>query len=922
MVEKTLRQRGDTVIRRRLYNPAQLTPDELKASFVAREDTLAEMLRLLSEQTPGRPCQHMMLIGPRGMGKTTLGLRFLHAVSETPDLAAAWQPVPFYEESYGIVDLADFWLAALGHLTRATDEPEWADRVDALTKEERDGERLAAYAIAALMDYCQRTGKRLILFVENLDALFGQVRDEREIHALRATLIERPEILLLGSSNTVFEAIRAHDRPFYEFFRLFFLRGIGPEESGRLLDMFAGREGRPDISQSLIHELGRLETLRRLTDGNPRLLVLACRILVETPLGEAIEDLEQLIDEQTPYFKARIEELAPQARKVFHCLADGWKPMLAKEVAESAKLTSSHASAQIRQLVDRGYAREVKLRDAKRTRYEVGDRFYNIYFLLRFSRSNRHRLERLVAFLHELFGTSGMRTMYPALLETLRTSDLHTEVLSDWLEVAAGYVASDQDFPAREDWRSKAIELANSLVGPDARVVEKIQEAFASQRPTAQLQTGEWLTRGLELVRTRHFSDAIGVFRQAAEARPENLLAEFMLGVSMMSSGKFKDANTEFKHFLARFRPDASDVSRDLVGSASGFRCIALFQLKRIDETVEEMARMTDWIEPDAPEFLRSMAARLCSLVGNSLATSDRLEDAISFSSRMTGFVHPSDPAEMRSLAARSLESTGEWLWKIGRRKEAFSAWQRVVEYVHVDDSLELRAVAAGALAKKGISQLPEEFTIDEIDEPIAALLTMTEYIRREDPKELRRLLSKLLATSGDLLSADGRFSEAESACTKAMELDPTYENSWRLQAEIILRRGEDAGLDEAEEYASRAVELAPDKPQALYTLSNVLARRGKTKASLDCLERLLRIDGESTHLSELPGLTHSLIRGVAAGHGKRVRRMIEESGLAESMEPLWHAVRAELGEELEPLPAEIMDTVREIRQGFSQNRP
>ena len=110
------------MIRRRLYNPAQLTPDELKASFVARGETLAEMLRLLREQTPGRPCQHMMLIGPRGMGKTTLGLRFLHAVEETPKLAAIWQPVPFHEESYGIGwNLADFWLAALRHLSRATD---------------------------------------------------------------------------------------------------------------------------------------------------------------------------------------------------------------------------------------------------------------------------------------------------------------------------------------------------------------------------------------------------------------------------------------------------------------------------------------------------------------------------------------------------------------------------------------------------------------------------------------------------------------------------------------------------------------------------------------------------------------------------------------------------------------------------------
>ena len=386
------------MIRRRLYNPAQLTPDELKASFVAREDTLAEMLRLIGEQPPGRPCQHVMLIGPRGMGKTTLGLRFLHALGDAPDLAACWQPVAFYEESYEIGDLADFWLAALRHLTRATNDPRWADRADALARDEGDTERLAAYALSALMDFSRENGKRLILFVENLDAIFGQLRDEREIHALRATLIERPDILLLGSANAVFEAIRSHGEPFYEFFRLFILEGLGREDAHRILAALAGGEGRPEIPETMKRERGRLETIRRLTGGNPRLLVLACRMLIESPLGSAFEDLERLIDEQTPYFKARIEELPVQARKVFHCLAEGWKPMLAKEVAGAAKLSSSHASAQLRQLVEKGYAREVRLPNAKRTRYEVGDRFYNIYYLLRFSRAGRDRLERLVAF--------------------------------------------------------------------------------------------------------------------------------------------------------------------------------------------------------------------------------------------------------------------------------------------------------------------------------------------------------------------------------------------------------------------------------------------------------------------------------------------------------------------------------------------
>ena len=46
-----------------------------------------------------------------------------------------------------------------------------------------------------------------------------------------------------------------------------------------------------------------------------------------------------------------------------------------------------------------------------------------------------------------------------------------------------------------------------------------------------------------------------------------------------------------------------------------------------------------------------------------------------------------------------------------------------------------------------------------------------------------------------------------------------------------------------------------------------------------------------------------------------RQGRIVEEGRHDESMEPLWHAVRAELGEELEPLPAEIMDAVTDVRR-------
>ena len=426
------------MIRQRIYNPAQLTPEELKASFIARHETLTQLLRLLAEQKPGHPCQHVILVGPRGMGKTTLGLSFLQSVREDPELASTWQPVPFHEESYDIGSLADLWLAALRHLTRATGEERWAEGADGIHRDEVDADRLAGFALATLLNFCEERRKRLILFVENLDLVFEQLRDEREVHALRAALMEHDEILLIGSANSVFEAIRSHGEPFYEFFRLVTLPGLDGDECRGLVETLAHQDDRSGNGVPFDIDAGRLETIRHLTGGNPRLLVLACRMLLESPAGTAIEDLERLIDEQTPYFKARIEALPVQARKVFHCLAEAWSPLLAREVADRAKLSSSHASSQLRQLTDKGYVREVRLPEEKRGRYEVGDRFYNLYYVIRFSRTGRARLERLVEFLHQLFGPVGMRHNYAAALDALRTRTLSKEAqqgMLRWLDV-------------------------------------------------------------------------------------------------------------------------------------------------------------------------------------------------------------------------------------------------------------------------------------------------------------------------------------------------------------------------------------------------------------------------------------------------------------------------------------------------------
>lgn len=859
--------------RRRLYNPAQLTPDELRASFVAREDTLAEMLRLIGEQEPGHPCQHMMLIGPRGMGKTTLGLRFLHEIVDTPTLAEIWQPVAFHEESYGISNLGEFWLAALNHLTRSTGDPRWADRAEGLARDERDDSRLAAYALAALMDFCQASGKRLILFVENIDTVFKQLGDERQVHELRATLIERPEILLIGSANTVFEAIHNHGEPLYEFFRLFILKGLGPEDTRRILATLANDEDKPKVIELLDREQGRLETIRRLTGGNPRLVVLACRILIESPLGSAFDDLERLIDEQTPYFKARIEELPVQARRVFHCLAEGWKPMQAREVADAAKLNSSHASAQLRQLIEKGYAREVTVPHAKRTLYEVGDRFYNIYYVLRFSRTGRDRLARLVAFLHDLFGPTGIRTMYPAALEGPRIGAPHGDDHSSLLGVLAAYVVEDEDFAGRDDWLWQALSLAKETWGPNAPVVAEIRESFAAYDPATPTRLTELLSRSAALSELGRLQELEALYRAVIEERPNDAGAWTFLGLTLMEVGRYHEGIEAFNRVLRDPFPADKSESRFLSAVASYGKTEALFKLKQYAEALEVAKWFEKNITPDDSESLLHLAAFAYDVSGRALAQLDQNEEAMVAWERVAESTRGHDPPWMRRRAAKSLCAKGATLCKLDRSEEAVVAWKRVAEYV-----------------------------------------------RPDDPQDLRKPIAAILSTGARLLNALGRSAEAEELCNKATEIDPTHAESWRVFAEAILDQDDSARFAKAEDCARYAVNLALDSAVAVHTLCDVLSRRGNWTAALDAFERALRIGGVEFQSKKRPHLTVSLCQAITAGYAPRAKRIMEEYGLAESMEPLWHAVRLALGEDLGPLPAEIMDAVTDIRQSFFSN--
>ena len=106
------------------YNPAFLSQEELIDSFVVRHEDLDMIVRVLRDNVTASN-QHVLVIGPRGMGKTMLVLRVAAEVRRDPELGGRWYPLVFAEESYQVSTPGEFWLEAIFHLARQTGDARW-----------------------------------------------------------------------------------------------------------------------------------------------------------------------------------------------------------------------------------------------------------------------------------------------------------------------------------------------------------------------------------------------------------------------------------------------------------------------------------------------------------------------------------------------------------------------------------------------------------------------------------------------------------------------------------------------------------------------------------------------------------------------------------------------------------------------------
>ena len=525
------------------YNPGFLSDQELIDSFCVRRAEFESLVETLRE-TQGNSNVHRMVIGPRGSGKTTLLLRVATEVRRDSNLSAKFFPLVLSEEHYEVSTCGEFWLDCLGQL--AEQLPSREDAPDLRLSYEdlrqvRDDRDLGDRCLAALLDFADYEGKRLLIIAENLNMMFEEMNDRDAGWRLRKVLQTEPRIMLFASATSRFDEIDHPDQALYDFFDVLTLCRLSTRECANLWSGVSGKK-------TLDREIRSIEIL---TGGNPRLVAIVARFGGGLSFRTLMDEILDLVDDHTEYFKSHLESLPAQERRVYLALAALWKPATSKEIAARARLTTSHCSAHIKRLMRRG-AVEERGGTARRKVYYVTERMYNIYYLLR-----------------KRGGPS--------------------EVIRALIRFMAAYYSADE------------------LIALGANIA---QEAISKREHEARV----FLNRAESLRRLNRASEALDACNEAlclvdsegANAKETELTAEtlFEKAVVLEGMGRYDEALDSYSDLIARFIESEVTAVFGLALSAVINKTLRLDVLGRIDEALNTYEALEQYCWDGQPQSI------------------------------------------------------------------------------------------------------------------------------------------------------------------------------------------------------------------------------------------------------------------------------------------------------------------------------
>ncbi|HRA89294.1 MAG TPA: hypothetical protein PK992_14515, partial [Planctomycetaceae bacterium] len=363
-------------IRFRVFNPHRLNADELRETFVARQKLFDSIIRDIAAHKPNSVPQHHLVVGQRGMGKTTLLQRIAVELLTEP-LRQEFLPLTFPEEQYVEVDrLSKFWLNCLDSAADALEREHNTAAVAEIDATVQELEKLVTDEVTfgeqcfeAFRNLWKGLNRRPVLLIDNFNLLLGRLRDND--YTLRGHFTKRGGPILIAASTIYPDKTEDYGAAFYDGFKPHILHPLSLDEITDVFRHLAKVIDRPELACRIQQELPRLAALRDLTGGNPRTEVLLFELFVDGFSEDAYEDLDALLDIVTPLYQSRLDQLSEQAQIIVGTLARNWAPMTKAAIADSARLNASSVPAQLGRLRDIGLVEETEIFPGKKTGYQI-----------------------------------------------------------------------------------------------------------------------------------------------------------------------------------------------------------------------------------------------------------------------------------------------------------------------------------------------------------------------------------------------------------------------------------------------------------------------------------------------------------------------------------------------------------------------
>jgi tetratricopeptide (TPR) repeat protein len=380
----------------------------------------------------------------------------------------------FAEESYGIASAGEFWLEALYRLGDHEADGKWKQAYERV-RQSHDENQLRQAAIDGLVAFSKVSMRRLILVIENLNTLVTEQLDIPDLTQIVDVLSSTPTFMLLGTATAPFYSNDLERTGWTKLFGSITLDPLTEDQSRVLWNAITGEE--PGNEQ--------LRPIQILTGGNPRFIRILADFARKRSFRALLDDLINLIDEHTEYFKAQLDSLSPLERKVFAAVLELWNPSSAREIATFARLDVPKTSSVLSRLERSGSVMSVGNSIPKL--FQAAERLYNIYYLMRRKGVATSRVNLAVRFMVQFYRDD-------SLVETF------ARIAEEACKVAP---------EARTDYRLAFVEMANCGISPEIklRILKRTPNEFLNDLPDSIK----------ELRSANEYHESVRMIRQAEE---------------------------------------------------------------------------------------------------------------------------------------------------------------------------------------------------------------------------------------------------------------------------------------------------------------------------------------------------------------------------------------------------------------------